>query len=62
MSAKSGPEARQIHAHDEQAVIMAHTQCRSSHPAIAMVVIPLKQHKGLSKLRIAALDVINTDQ
>ena len=62
MSAKSGPEARQIHAHDEQALLKAHTQCMSSHPAIAMVVLPLKPHKEFSKLRITAPDVINTDQ
>lgn len=51
-----------MHAHDEQAVIMAHTQCRSSHLAIAMVLLPPKKHEELSKLRITALDVINTDQ
>ena len=51
-----------MHAHDEQAVIMAHTQCRSSLPAAAMVVLPPKKHEELSKLRITALDVTNTDQ
>ena len=62
MSAKSGPEARQIHAHNEQALLKADTQCRSSHPASAMVVLPPQQYEELSKLRITALDVINTDQ
>jgi hypothetical protein len=51
-----------MHAHDGQAVLMAHTQRRSSHPAIAMVFLPPKNYEELSKPRITGLDVVNTDE